>query len=282
MVSHPGYLGNETVTLQEVALTPRRFTVSEMGSSSGKRERADRLLVRQGLAATRSQAQALLLAGRVYLGEERIDKAGTLVASEARLTVRTGPRFVSRGGLKLDAALSAFELDVAGLTAVDIGASTGGFTDCLLQRGARRVYAVDVGHGQLSPKLRSDPRVIVMERTNARHLEAASVGVPVDLVVVDASFISLEKLLDAIVRILDGRGLLLALIKPQFEVGQRVASRGQGVIRDEALRAQAIERVLDATAAKGFSIAGSIDSALKGPKGNLEHFVLARLDGGRL
>lgn len=248
-------------------------------SSSGKRERADRLLVSQGLAATRSQAQALLLAGRVYFGEQRIDKAGTLLDKETQLTVRSGPRFVSRGGLKLEAALTSFGFDVAGLTAVDIGASTGGFTDCLLQRGACKVYAVDVGQGQLAPKLRDDPRVVVMERTNARHLERANFGDAVDLVVVDASFISLEKLLDAIARILTRNGSLLALIKPQFEVGKGAASRSQGVIRDEALRTQAIGRVLDAIVAKGFSISGSADSALKGPKGNLEHFVLARLDG---
>jgi len=244
-----------------------------------KRERADRLLIQLGLAETRSQAQALLLAGRVYCGEQRIDKAGSMLAADAALSVRGGARFVSRGGLKLEGALKDLELDVSGLVAADIGASTGGFTDCLLQRGAHKVFAIDVGHGQLAQSLRDDARVVVMERLNARHLEPSSLGELVDLVVVDASFISLEKLCDGIKNVLKRPGLLLALVKPQFEVGHREASRHKGVIKDEALRVQAIESTLAKLTEFGFALLGSVDSSVKGPKGNQEHFVLARLDG---
>jgi 23S rRNA (cytidine1920-2'-O)/16S rRNA (cytidine1409-2'-O)-methyltransferase len=165
---------------------------------------------------------------------------------------------------------------VSGLCAADIGASTGGFTDCLLQHGARKVFAVDVGHGQLAQSLRDDQRVVVMERTNARHLHVQSLGEAVALVVVDASFISLEKLLDAIFEILEPGGRLLALIKPQFEVGRAEASRHKGVIKDAGVRDAAVERTLQAVAESGFEVLGDCESDLKGPKGNLEHFVLAR------
>jgi 23S rRNA (cytidine1920-2'-O)/16S rRNA (cytidine1409-2'-O)-methyltransferase len=240
-----------------------------------KRERADRLLQLQGLATSRSQAQALLLAGRVYAGERRIDKAGTLLETSTQLTLRGGTRFVSRGGLKLEGALETLGFDVRGLVAADVGASTGGFTDCLLQRGARQVFAIDVGHGQLAQGLREDPRVVVMERTNARHLTADSLGSTIDLCVVDASFISLEKLLGALAAILRPGGHLLALVKPQFEVGRREASRARGVIRDESLRLEAIGRTVAAVREHGFTLLGECESSIKGPKGNLEHFVLA-------
>lgn len=245
--------------------------------SSPKRDRADRLLLAQGLADSRAKAQALILAGRVYVGEQRVEKAGALLASDAVLTVRKTEQFVSRGGTKLDGALAELGFEVAGLVAADVGASTGGFTDCLLQRGASQVFAIDVGHGQLAQSLRADPRVVVMERTNARHLEADSLGKLVDLVVVDASFISLEKLLDAIVKILRPQGHLLALVKPQFEVGREQASKHRGVIKDEALREAAIQSTREAIAAHGFSVVGECASSIKGPKGNLEHFVLAQL-----
>jgi len=244
---------------------------------SPKRDRADRLLLAQGLADSRAKAQALILAGRVYVGEQRVEKAGALVPSDAVLTVRKTEQFVSRGGTKLDGALTELGFDVAGLVAADVGASTGGFTDCLLQRGASQVFAIDVGHGQLAQSLRGDARVVVMERTNARHLEADSLGKLVDLVVVDASFISLEKLLDAIVKILRPEGHLLALVKPQFEVGREQASKHRGVIKDEGLREAAIQSTREAIAAHGFSVVGECASSIKGPKGNLEHFVLAQL-----
>lgn len=233
------------------------------------------LLVERGLASTRSQAQALLIGGRVFSGERRVEKAGTLIDAETPLSVRAGPRFVSRGGGKLDAALDALRLDVSDVSAADLGASTGGFTDCLLQRGAARVVAIDVGHGQLAPSLRADPRVVVMERTNARHLTRGDLPWPVTLVVVDASFISLEVLLPAIAGLLDPGGRLLALVKPQFEAGRDEARRSRGVIRDPEVRAAAIERIRAAMAAHGFTVETGCDSAIKGPKGNVEHFLLA-------
>jgi 23S rRNA (cytidine1920-2'-O)/16S rRNA (cytidine1409-2'-O)-methyltransferase len=221
-------------------------------------------------------AQALILAGKVFLGERRIDKAGTEVAADAAVTVQESERFASRGGLKLLGALEALDCDVNGATCADVGASTGGFSDCLLQRGARRVYAIDVGNGQLAHKLATDPRVVVMDRTNARHLEREHFPEPLDLVVVDASFISLEKLLPAIASWLDPGTRLLAMVKPQFEVGREEARRQRGVIRDQAVRGAAIERVLECVRASGFEVRGGVDSTLPGPKGNVEYFVLAQ------
>ena len=240
------------------------------------KQRADHLLVERGLAQTRSQAQGLLLAGRVYSGEKRIEKSGEMLAADAPLEVRGGERYVSRGGTKLEGALDGLELDVKGLECADLGASTGGFTDCLLQRGAAKVHAVDVGHGLLAASLRNDPRVRVMERTNARLLTAELLGTQVDLVVVDASFISIGKLLTAIDAILKPGGRLLALVKPQFEAGREEAARGRGVIRDPEVRARTIRDAEQAIREQGFSILGGADSKLPGPKGNVEYFVLAR------
>ncbi len=239
------------------------------------RKRADVLLVERELAANRSRAQALLLAGRVYSGPRRIDKAGELLPEDAELRVRGTDRYVSRGGTKLEGALVALGLHAENLVCVDIGASTGGFTDCLLQHGAARVFAVDVGHGQLDVKLRGDARVVVMERTNARYLTAADFEAPVDLAVVDASFISLELLLPAISALLGPGGRVLALIKPQFEAGKQAVQRGRGVIRDPAVRDAAIAKVRASIQANGFELLGECDSTLPGPKGNLERFVLA-------
>jgi len=239
------------------------------------RERADQLLVARGLCPTRAQAQALIFAGRVYVGEQRVEKAGVRLPLDAALVVREGDRYVSRGGQKLEGALAALGVDVAGLTCADIGASTGGFTDCLLQRGAEKVFAVDVGHGLLADRLRRDSRVVVMERTNARNLTLEQLGQPVDLVVVDASFIGLNKLLAAIAGILRATGRLLALVKPQFEAGREEARRGRGVIRDPEVREAAIHTVRVAFREHGFRIAGEHDSTLRGKKGNLERFLLA-------
>lgn len=239
--------------------------------------RADQLLVEHGLAPTRSKAQALILAGKVFVGEERVDKAGASFAADAPIVVRGEDHpYVSRGGVKLAGALDALGVDPRGLACVDLGASTGGFTDCLLQRGALRVAAVDVGYGQLAHKLRTDPRVLVLERTNARTLEPETVGGPADLIVVDASFIGLGKLLPAIARIVRAGGELVALVKPQFEVGREEASRSRGVIKDDAVREAAIARVAEETRAVGFEVLATIDSTLPGPKGNLEAFVHAR------
>ena len=243
------------------------------------RERADVLLCARGLAESRAKAQSLILAGEVFAGEARVDKPGQLLESDAALRVTPRRRFVSRGGEKLEGALEAFgdhAACVAGAVAVDVGASTGGFTDCLLQRGARKVYAVDVGWGQLDARLRADPRVVVRERTNARSLVAQDFDEPIDLVVVDASFIGVDKLLPAIAAVLRPGGRLVALVKPQFEAGREVVRRGRGVVRDEPERQAAIGGAVDAIARAGFAIEDQVDSALTGPKGNRERFVLAR------
>jgi 23S rRNA (cytidine1920-2'-O)/16S rRNA (cytidine1409-2'-O)-methyltransferase len=240
------------------------------------KRRADLMVMEQGLAPTRARAQALLLSGRVYWGERKIEKSGLELPSDARLEVRGVDPYVSRGGLKLAAALRTLDVRASDLVCVDIGASTGGFTDCLLQHDARKVYAVDVGHGQLAAKLRDDPRVIVRERTNARHLRRADFDERIDLVVVDASFIGVEKLLPAISDLLAPAGRLLALIKPQFQVGRSEARRSRGVIRDSGVRDAAIEGARTSIGDAGFEILGACDSAIPGPKGNVEHFVLAR------
>jgi 23S rRNA (cytidine1920-2'-O)/16S rRNA (cytidine1409-2'-O)-methyltransferase len=230
----------------------------------------------RGLAASRAQAQALIMAGEVTSGDHRIEKAGALLDEAAPLAVASGPRFVSRGGDKLDFALGALGVDVAGKVALDVGASTGGFTDCLLQRGAARVYAVDVGYGQLADKIRKDGRVDVRERVNARELQPADFDPLPDLVVVDASFIGLGKLIAAVARVLRPGGVLVALVKPQFEAGREAASKGRGVIRDEETRLAAVAGARRAVEEAGFEVLGEVDSAVHGPRGNVERFLHAR------
>jgi len=249
--------------------------------------RLDVLLVERGLAESRAKAQALIMAGQVRVADQVTLKPATAVPADSHLTVDSGPRFVSRGGEKLEAALEAFKVHVNGLVCADVGASTGGFTDCLLQRGAAKVYAIDVGKGILHWKLRKDPRVIVMEETNARFVE--SLPEPVDLVTVDASFISLKILLPVVkkwIPPLPLRGTppifeenggswreVLALIKPQFEAGKKDVSRGDGVIRDSAIHKQVLLEVLNFAQQEGFAIFGLIQSPLLGPKGNAEFLV---------
>ena len=245
-----------------------------------KRTRIDVLLVARGLAPSRTRAQAIVLAGQVYVGDLRVDKVGALVPDEADVQVRRSDHpYVSRGGVKLAGALDAFCMEVTGLRCLDLGASTGGFTDCLLQRGAAAVIAVDVGYGQLAQKLRDDPRVATMERTNARTLTAESIGGAADLTVVDASFIGLAKLMPAIVRCTRSGGELVALVKPQFEVGRAIADRGKGVVRDEEQRSRAVESAINAVSVAGFTVVDRRDSTLRGPKGNLEVFVRAKRGG---
>jgi 23S rRNA (cytidine1920-2'-O)/16S rRNA (cytidine1409-2'-O)-methyltransferase len=231
------------------------------------------LLVEQGLAPSRERARALVLAGKVYSGSRRIDKAGESLAADVQLSVRGEDHpYVSRGGVKLAGALDAFGLDPSGLCVADFGASTGGFTDCVLSRGALRVYAIDVGYGQLHDRLRRDPRVVVMERTNARHLQAGALPEVVDWIVIDASFIGLGKLLPAALALLKPAGEIVALVKPQFEVGRSAVGKG-GVVRDEQARSAAIERVVGEARALGLSLRGQADAVLAGPEGNREHFV---------
>jgi 23S rRNA (cytidine1920-2'-O)/16S rRNA (cytidine1409-2'-O)-methyltransferase len=228
-----------------------------------------------GLVDSRTKAQARILAGQVFWGDRRIDKSGDLIPEDAVLRVTELERYCSRGGIKLEGALADLGVEVTGVVAADVGASTGGFTDCLLQHGATRVYAIDVGHGQLAEKVRVDPRVVVMDRTNARHLTRESFPEPIGLTVVDASFISLDKLLPAIATFSPAGSRLLALIKPQFEVGKAEATRTRGVITDERVRDDAVQRALQSVAGSGFQVLGDCACRLPGPKGNVEHFVLA-------
>ncbi len=239
--------------------------------------RLDQLLVEQGLADSRAKAQALLLAGNVFAGERRLDKPGTMVDPETLLTIRgAGHDHVSRGALKLIAGLDAFAIDPAGRTAIDVGASTGGFTEVLLRRGAVRVHAVDVGYGQLATQLRTDPRVCVLERTNARHLSQKQVPEPVDLVVCDASFIPLHLVLPAALALTNASASLVALIKPQFEVGKGRVGKG-GVVRDPALHAEVCEAVREwLEGLPGWSVIGLVESPITGPAGNREFLIGAR------
>ncbi|WP_119418666.1 TlyA family RNA methyltransferase [Desertibaculum subflavum] len=248
---------------------------------SRSKPRLDQLLVERGLAESGSRARALILAGKVFTGTRRLDKPGMMLPADSPLEVK-GPAhpYVSRGGLKLAHALDAFGIDPAGLTCLDIGASTGGFTDVLLMRGAARVYAVDVGHGQLHWKLRNDPRVQVRERVNARHLTEAEVPELVDLLVVDASFIGLAVLLPAPLKRLKPGGRLVALIKPQFEVGPEHVGKG-GVVRDPAQHDAVCARIrAHLEDALGLKIIGLTESPILGPEGNKEFLIGAQLHPG--
>jgi 23S rRNA (cytidine1920-2'-O)/16S rRNA (cytidine1409-2'-O)-methyltransferase len=244
--------------------------------------RVDMLLVQRGLAESRSQAQKLVIAGQVRVMGQVVAKSSDLVNVEAQIEVESGPPYVSRGGDKLLAALNAFAVQVNDRICADVGASTGGFTDCLLQHGAARVYAIDVGYGVLHWKLRSHPRVISMERTNARYVQ--NLPEPVSLVTVDASFISLKILLPVIkLWFPRERGEVLALIKPQFEAGREEARRGEGVIHDPLVHRQVLLDVLGDAAQQGYTLAGLIPSPLRGPKGNVEflaHLVTPSNDKG--
>lgn len=241
-----------------------------------KKERLDVLVHERGLADSRTRAQALILAGQVVVDDQRVDKPGTRVPVDAELRLKGEVLpYVSRGGLKLKGALDAFELDVRGAICADIGASTGGFTDCLLQEGAVRVHAIDVGRAQLHEKLRVDPRVISRERVNARHLTDDDLPEPVSVVVIDVSFISLELVLPAVLPKLSSGGLLVALVKPQFEVGPANIDKG-GVVRDQVARQGAIDRIRAFVTAQGLREVGVIDSPVPGPAGNVEALLVAR------
>ncbi len=237
------------------------------------KERIDLLLVQRGLAATRERARALILAGKVVCGEHLVEKAGSRVDSnvEIRLKGEDIP-FVGRGGLKLEAALKAFPVVVNDRVAIDIGASTGGFSDCLLQHGARRVYALDVGYGQLAWSLRCDDRIVVMERTNIRHCVKADFPEPLELAVIDLSFISLTKVLPVVATLLQPEAPVIALVKPQFEVGKGEVGKG-GIIRDEEKRRAALDKVCDFAQEHGFSHHQTITSPVLGQKGNVEYLI---------
>jgi len=242
---------------------------------SRKRERLDERLVREGIASSRTQAQALILAGRVLVEDEPAEKAGQGVAPEARVRLRgEARRFVSRGGEKLAGALADLGVDPAGKPCLDVGASTGGFVDCLLQHGAARVVAVDVGYGQLDLRLRNDPRVVVLERTNARNLRREDVPEAIGLVTIDLAFISATKVLPVLPEVAPGADVLV-LVKPQFEVGRAQVGKG-GVVRDDALREAAVDSVRACAEELGYRALGQLDSRLPGPRGNREIFLWLR------
>ena len=240
-----------------------------------KKERLDKLLVEKGLVESRERAKALIMAGKVLVNGQVVDKAGTKVPVDSKLELKGEDiPFVSRGGLKLETALKAFNLNPEGFTCLDIGASTGGFTDCLLQRGAKKVYAVDVGKGQLHWKLRNDPRVISIEQFNARYLTEKEVPEKVDLITVDVSFISLTKILPAVKQFLKPQGKVVALIKPQFELTKKEVDKGKGVVKDPKLHEKAIKKILNFSREIGLFPKGITLSHPRGPKGNKEFLVL--------
>jgi 23S rRNA (cytidine1920-2'-O)/16S rRNA (cytidine1409-2'-O)-methyltransferase len=248
--------------------------------SAAAKTRADQALVERGLVESRARAQALILAGKVFSGERRVEKAGQALGPDAALEVRGQDHpWVSRGGLKLDHALSAFGLSPAGLVCLDIGASTGGFTDVLLQHGAARVHAIDVGHGQLAWKLRTDPRVIVHEKTNARHLDPAAIGEAAGALVCDASFIGLRTLLPAPLSLCAPGAWAVALIKPQFEAGPGQVG-AKGVVRDPKVHRSVCDTIRDWWAGlDGWRVLGLEESPVRGPEGNVEFLLAARREG---
>jgi len=238
------------------------------------KRRIDGLLLERELVESRAKAQALIMAGKVVVDGKAVTKAGTLVAEEAAISIIGPPLFVSRGGLKLDYALDEFRLDVSSKVVADVGASTGGFTDCLLKRGASRVYAIDVGYGQLDYRLRQDPRVIAMERVNARY----PIALPekVDLATIDVSFISVEKVIPSVAQLFKDSGYLLVLIKPQFEARRREVGKG-GVIKQPIVHARVLGRFVSWVVEHGFRLGGLVASPILGASGNREFFVLLKL-----
>ena len=257
------------------------MTESESRDRKRKPSRLDLLLVERGIAPTREKAGAVIMAGSVFVDGKRVDKAGKKIKPDAEITISPRSKsskseaenpYVSRGGLKLDGAISSFEIDVSGKTALDVGASTGGFTDCLLSLGAKKVYALDVGYGQLAWKLRTDPRVIPIERTNIRSVNRGDFDDDIDLVVIDVSFISLTKVLPKIKELSSGGLEVFALIKPQFEAGRENVGKG-GVVRDPEIHKKVTGDIKDFSEGIGFTVLGICESPLLGPKGNREFFI---------
>ncbi len=243
--------------------------------SSVLKKRLDVLLVERELVESRARAQALILAGEIQVNQRVVDKAGARVAADAQISIRPPLKYVSRGGLKLEGALDAFHIDVSNKVCVDVGASTGGFSDCLLQRGAARVYAIDVGYGQLAWQLRVDPRVRVVDRTNIRYFDA--LPETADLATIDVSFISLTLVLPAVKKLLPSNGEAMALIKPQFEAGREQVGKG-GIVRDARIHRETIEKIVRHSQDNGWRVRGLCRSALKGAEGNVEFFAYLSLD----
>ena len=237
------------------------------------KKRLDILVTERGLAESREKAKALIMAGDVYVDQQKADKPGDLYPEEATIEVRgKGLKYVSRGGLKLEKAMAEFPISLSGLVCMDVGASTGGFTDCMLQNGAKKVYAVDVGYGQLAWSLRTDPRVVNLERTNARYLSQEQVPEPIDFFSVDVSFISLSLILPAVRPLLSENARAVCLIKPQFEAGREKVGK-KGVVRDPAVHQEVIEKILSFALENGYSVLGLTFSPVKGPEGNIEYLA---------
>jgi 23S rRNA (cytidine1920-2'-O)/16S rRNA (cytidine1409-2'-O)-methyltransferase len=235
--------------------------------------RIDNLLVERGIAESRQRAQAMILAGLVLVGDRVIDKAGTSVNQDVDIRIKGDANpFVSRGGLKLLGALESFSLSVRDLVALDVGASTGGFTDCLLQAGAKKVYAIDVGYGQLAWKIRNDPRVVNIERTNIRFFDGSGMDNDIDIAVIDVSFISLRLVMPPVIKIIKDNGLILSLVKPQFEAGRKEVGK-QGVIKDPLVHERVLEEIETFCRESGLAVMGKCDSPLRGPAGNREFFL---------
>ncbi|MDU2065558.1 MAG: TlyA family RNA methyltransferase [Sporomusaceae bacterium] len=246
------------------------------------KERLDQLLVKKGLVASRERARSAIMAGKVFVAGQKIDKAGTLIAPEAAIELKGHDiPFVSRGGLKLAKAVQFFSLSLAGKTMIDIGASTGGFTDCALQQGARKVFAIDVGYGQLAWSLRTDERVVNMERTNIRHVTPDQIGESIDFISIDVAFISLDKVLPVAKELLSEGGELVALIKPQFEAGREKVGK-KGVVRDPLVHIEVIAKIINLADHLEFIIAGLTFSPIKGPEGNIEYLLYLKKQTDKL
>ena len=245
---------------------------------SSKKQRLDILLVEMGLAPTRARAQSLIMEGVVFVEGQKVDKSGTLIKEDSDISIKDSSlKYVGRGGLKLEAALKHFETDVQDKIALDVGASTGGFTDCLLQNGAAKVYAVDVGYGQLDWKLRNDSRIVVMEKINARYMKQEDIPERVDIIVIDVSFISLTKIIPPIMQFLKPGALMIALIKPQFEVGKGEVGKG-GIVRDENKHTQVVDKITKHLENLNFNVKGVIPSPILGTQGNKEFLIGATKD----
>ncbi len=236
------------------------------------RERLDKILVDRGLVKSRERARALIMEGKISVAGKKAEKAGTMVDADSEIIIKEDLLYVSRGGLKLEAALDYFRIDPAGKIVMDIGCSTGGFTDCVLKRGAIRVYAIDVGYGQFDWSLRKDPRVVLLEKTNIRYLDKGLIPEHADLAVIDVSFISLLNVLPRTMEFLKTDGEVLALVKPQFEAGKGMVGKG-GIVKDEAIRLAAVEKVKEGAAAAGYRFRGLLESPVRGQKGNIEYFL---------
>ncbi len=243
-----------------------------MAERTTKKTRLDTLLFEKGLVESREKAKAVILEGNVLVNGSVVDKAGTFVNPDDTLQVESKMPFVSRGGLKLEHALKHFEIDVKDKIAMDVGASTGGFTDCLIKNDAKKIYAVDVGYGQFSWILRTDKRVVLLEKTNIRHLDRDLVYDEIDIATIDVSFISLVKVIPGVVDFLKPSGIILALIKPQFEAGRKDVGKG-GVVRSETKRLEVVENIKRETESMGLEVSGVTRSPIKGPKGNVEYFI---------